>query len=95
MQINRTPKYEAELLNILKTIAKDKIGASKKFQQELDRKVDDLINFPFKFRQSFYFDDKNIRDMVFKRYTIVYEVDFDKESIDILNIFNRNIPYDN
>jgi len=52
MQINRTPKYEAELLNILKTIAKDKIGASKKFQQELDRKVDDLINFPFKFRRN-------------------------------------------
>ena len=41
---------------------------------------------------SFYFNDKNMRDMTFKGYSIVYEVNFEKDCIEILKIFNRNKP---
>ena len=36
--------------------------------------------------------DKNIRDMTHKGYTVIYEVNFDKNTIEILQIFNRNKP---
>jgi hypothetical protein len=51
-----------------------------------------LPNFPYKYKQSIYFDDENIRDMTFKKYTITYEVNLENNTIEILKIFNRNKP---
>jgi len=90
MQIKRHRKYTSNLFAILEYIAKDKVLASRKFKDDIDRKINDLSNFPYKNRQSIYFDDKNIRDMIFKGYTIVYEIKADKKLIEILDIFNQN-----
>ena len=92
MKISRTTEYQAELLVILKYIAKDKISASKNFKIELDNQIDEIPNFPYKYRKSIYFDDENVRDMIFRGYTINYEMDLDKNRIFILSIFNKNKP---
>lgn len=90
MQIKRHRKYTSNLFVILEHIAKDKVLASRKFKNDIDKKINDLTNFPYKNRQSTYFDDKNIRDMIFKGYTIVYEIKLDKNLLEILDIFNQN-----
>jgi len=41
---------------------------------------------PFKFRKSIYFDDENIRDLVFKGYAIPYKIDKIKDMITIIGI---------
>jgi len=92
MHINRSPKYRNELFQILDYIAQDKFGASQKFKDGLDDLIDCLPNFPFKFRKSEYFDNENIRDMIYKGYTIVYAIDIEKNTIDIIRIFNKNKP---
>ena len=92
MNIIRTEEYQKELLAILRFIAKDKITASKKFKQDLNIQIDKIPTFPYKYRQSFYFDDENIRDMTFKTYTINYEINLNKNTIFILSIFNQNKP---
>ena len=92
MQINRSARYKKSLFKILDYIAQDKISASEKFLYELDKLIDSLPYFPFKYRKSVYFDDENIRDMTYKGYTIVYRVNLKKDRIDILNIFNKNKP---
>jgi len=92
MQINRSSKYLSELFDILEYIARDKISASINFKENLDKQIDNLIVFPYKYRKSIYFKDKNIRDMTFKGYTIVYRVKPRKEEIEILRIFNMNKP---
>jgi len=51
-----------------------------------------LVTQPYQCRPSFYFDDNNVRDMVYKKYTIVYEVNIDTDTIEIMRIFNRNKP---
>jgi len=33
---------------------------------------------------------KNIRDMIYKGYTITYEINIQNETIEILDIFNQN-----
>ncbi len=88
MNIQKTQQYQDELLHILETIAKDKIGASKKFRIQLDNMVD----FPYQYRQSIYFNNKEIRDMIFKGYTIVYRIKTETQSIEIVSIFNQNKP---
>lgn len=92
MTIKRTEKYQAELLSVLKNIANDKISASKKFKIDLNKQIKNIPNFPYKHRKSIYFYDENIRDMIFKKYTINYEIDLDKNKIFVFSIFNRNKP---
>jgi plasmid stabilization system protein ParE len=92
MQIKFDIKFEINFNNILKFIAKDKISASKKFRKDLFEQIKNLQNDPYKFRKSFYFNDENIRDMIFKKYTIVYEIDLVNDMIIVLNIFNKNKP---
>jgi len=79
-------------MEILEHIAQDSFSASENFRIKLDAFLDGLTVSPFRFQQSRYFDEGNIRDTVFKKYTIVYRVNTAKETIDILRIFNRNKP---
>jgi len=92
MEIIRSRKYQIRLLSILQHIAKDKVSASRNFQKELDKSLRNIPSFPYKHRQSIYFDDKSVRDLIYKKYTINYEINLDTNSIEILNIFNQNKP---
>jgi len=92
MKIIYNPIFEDELLHIINHIAEDKSNASIKFALELEKSILNIPIFPFKYKPSVYFDDKNVRDMTYKRYTVVYEVNLDKNSIEILKIFNQNKP---
>jgi len=92
MKIVRSRKFQINLLITLQYIAKDKVSASKTFQKELDKLVKNIPNFPFKYKQSIYFNDKNVRDLTYKKYTINYEVNLEENSIEILNIFSQNKP---
>ena len=90
MKIKRFKRYQNSLFQILDYIAQDKLSASENFLNELDALINNLPNFPYKYRKSIYFDNENIRDMIYKGYTVVYRVN--KDSIDILRIFNKNKP---
>ena len=90
MQIFRTRLYKTQLLNILKHISKDKINASENFHNDLNAQIGNLINSPLKCRQSYYSKDDNVRDMIFKKYTIQFKIY--KHKISILKIFNKNKP---
>jgi len=92
LQINRSARYKSNLFQILDYIAQDKFSASINFLNELDKLIDNLTNFPFKFRKSEYFDNENIRDMIYKGYTIIYRVNEAKNTIDIVRIFHKNKP---
>jgi len=92
MKITRTEEYQSELLEILKYIANDKISASKTFRVELNKQIKNIPTFPYKYKKSIYFNDESIRDMTFKKYTIIYRVKPIKQEIEILRIFKKNKP---
>ncbi len=86
MQIVKSTKFNNQFKKVLYFIALDNKSNAKNFKNELIHKINNLINMPFKFRQSIYFQDENIRDLIFKGYTIVYRVDAIKEIITIIGI---------
>lgn len=92
MQIKIDKVFANNFNIILEYIALDKITASSKFKNELFKQIKNITNFPYKYRKSFYFNDINIRDMIFKGYTIVYEIDTTNNQIIVLNIFDKNKP---
>ena len=55
--------------------------AAKKFRKELIEKCQNILNMPYKHRKSIYHDDENIRDLVFKGYTVIYIVEDESLSV--------------
>lgn len=92
MKIIHNAKFQTELTIILDYIAFNNYIAAQNFKNELRKNIENLVIFPYKFRQSFYFDSENIRDLIYQGYTIIYEVKSDKNIIEILDIFNQNQP---
>jgi len=85
MRIEKNPSFNDKLLSILKYIAINNPANAKNFKKELDKKITVLVNMPFKCRQSMHHDDINVRDLIFKGYTITYIID--NEIIVIIDIF--------
>ena len=92
MKIIYTGDAKLNLINIKKFIKLDNPNAANSFIAKLKFTIEELDNFPYKYRKSIYFEDENIRDMVFNAYTIIYQIDELKEQIKILEIFNQNLP---
>ena len=90
MEIRRTKLFKEQFKVILENIAKDKVSAMSRFKKELNDRIDDLPNMPKKYRKSLYYDDENVRDMIFRGYTIIYKID--KKHITIVEIFHNNLP---
>ncbi|SFV90748.1 hypothetical protein MNB_SV-4-790 [hydrothermal vent metagenome] len=51
-----------------------------------------MVDSPYQYRKSIYFNHDNIRDMVYKGYTIVYEINSEENRLELLSIFNQNLP---
>ncbi len=86
MQIIRDTKYLVKIQSIVEYITKDSIARAFDFLDDLDEQINDLTNMPLRCRRSIYFDDDNIRDLIFKGYVIVYKVDKTKKQIIIIGI---------
>jgi plasmid stabilization system protein ParE len=87
MQVIRKREYIDALQDILSFIARDSTGRARQFKQQLDAKIEDLVYFPYKCRQSLQHHSPEVRDLIFKGYTIVYRIQADKELIEIVEIF--------
>ncbi len=81
MQIIRDTNYLHKLQSIMEFIAQDSVNQAIKFQVELDEIIDYISNMPFKYRKLIYFNDNNIRDLIFKGYVVPYKIDTAKNQI--------------
>ena len=88
MKIVRSKKYTKSLQEALSFIARDSRQRALNFKRELDEHINNLDNMPFKCRQSIYFKSRNIRDLIFKGYTVVYKVEEEKQIITIIGMRN-------
>jgi len=86
MRITKKTAFNDELKEILYYIALDSHTRAKNFKNELIDKINDLIYMPYKFRKSIYFEDENIRDMIFKGYTITYKIAQEENTIIVIGI---------
>ncbi len=74
MKIKFQEEFLFELNSQIYYISKDKPFAARKFKSDLLRNVKKDLKNPFNFKKSQYYDDENIRDYIFKGYTIVYYI---------------------
>jgi len=87
MVIVRRSEYLTALKVILSFISKDSKNRALNFKSQLDSKINNLVNFPYKFKQSKNHNNEDVRDMIYKGYTITYFIENDKDRISILDIY--------
>lgn len=93
MIINYEPRFINQFNDIWDFIADDSKNRADTFKTQLKGKIENLIYMPYKFRKSIYFEDENIRDLIYKGYVIPYEIDQKNDLINILGIvkYQNNI----
>lgn len=90
MTIDYSPRFKKELLAIHKFIAKDSLNRANHFKNEIKSNIESISSFPLKHRQSQQSDNPNLRELIYKGYTIAYLVDELNDQIILLGIFNQN-----
>lgn len=91
MKILKREEFNQELKNILYFIAQDNKQNAKIFKNELIERIHKLSNMPYKFRKSIFFNNEQIRDLVFKGYVIAYEINDIESEIIIIGICKYKI----
>ena len=84
MKIKYTSEFNSKLAEQVKYIAKDKPSAARKFKNDIISKTNDISKMPYSNRKSIFFDDSNIRDLIFKGYCIIFHIH--KETITVFSI---------
>ena len=77
MKIKFDPEFMVALIKQLDRIAEDKPSVAHTFKQALIAQCKSLVDMPYRCRKSIYYDDDNVRDLVFKGYVIVYVIQDD------------------
>jgi plasmid stabilization system protein ParE len=55
-------------------ISLDSPTRARKFKNELFKRIKEIPSNPYRYRKSIYFNEKLIRDLVFKGYTLVFRI---------------------
>jgi len=77
-----------DLQNIYAYISqKDSKNRAKKFIFELQKKMNSLRQMPQRCRKSYYIDDEDTRDLIYKKYTIVFKII--EKNVHILTLFKQ------
>jgi plasmid stabilization system protein ParE len=79
--------------NQLDFIAQNNPANSRKFKNELFTLLKAILSNPRKHRKSIWYNDENIRDLIFKGYTIVFRINDD--TIEVFGFVKyQNSPID-
>lgn len=74
MTVRLQSSFIAKLRFVIEKIADDKKSAAHTFRRDILHECQSLSDFPFRCRRSIHYNDDNIRDLIFKGYTIIYKI---------------------
>ena len=85
MKVRINPTFSNKLLRQIDYIAQDKPEAALKFYLDIEDRINQIPAHPFKYRQSIFSEDINVRDLVFKGYVITFRI---LESEKVIEVFS-------
>ena len=65
----------------------DSIKKANKFISELKQSIKSLDTMPMRCRKSYYTDDENSYDLIYKKYTIVFKII--KDTVYVVSVFRQ------
>lgn len=85
MRIVYEVQFATQLKEIVSFIGRDNPSAARSFRKNLKHRIEQLPDNPLACRQSAYFTDANLRDLIFLGYTAIFRITDDE--IRLLDIF--------
>lgn len=89
MNLKILRSFAVKLAQQVEFIATDKPEAAHKFKTEILLEIQKVSKMPYSCRKSIYFKDKDIRDLVYKGYVIVYRVKPNENCIEIFGFVHK------
>ncbi len=89
MKIICSELYEKQLKEILSEIASHDFKTAKDFKTYLDTIIINAPTKSRKYKQSVFFDDENIKDIEYDKYTIPLLIDDENDSYIVLGIVKK------
>lgn len=83
MKLRITRKFSNKLNAQVDYIAQDKPSAARKFKTDILQQIRQIPVMPFRHRKSIFFNQEEIRELVFKGYLVVYRVNQEQEEIEV------------
>ncbi|MFP9114805.1 type II toxin-antitoxin system RelE/ParE family toxin [Flavobacterium sp. RHBU_3] len=83
MKIKILQSFRLKFNDQLLYIAEDKPAAARKFRNDVLEKLKDVPSMPYRNRKSIYFNNENVRDLVFKGYIIIYRIKPEQNEIEV------------
>lgn len=83
MKVKIAEIFNKKFLNQLEYISNDKPGAARKFKTDIFNKLKELPSMPYKNRKSIFYEEDNIRDLIFKGYIIIYKIKEEQKEIEV------------
>ncbi len=74
MKILFKESFLKRLENQIEYISLDSPKRARKFKNDLLNRIKEIPDNPYKYRKSIYFENQNIRDLIFKGYTVVFRI---------------------
>jgi len=90
MRIEYSTRFNDELFAIYLFIAEDSITQADQFVSNLKITIEKIPPMPYRHRQSLKSDNKEVRDLVYEGYIVVYRIVKCDKRIDIIGIFSEN-----
>ncbi len=83
MKIKLSTGFRLKLAKLVKYIARDKPQAGRNFKNELLNEIRKIPEFPYSYRESIFFNDDNIRDLVYKGAVIAFRILKNRNTIEV------------
>ena len=90
MRVIKSPRFEEEVEIIIDFTFEDSPNRALRFYEELLNKLEAIPSNPYRFRKRSKIKEKNIREVIFKGYTVPFYIDTVHNVIVVLGIFNAN-----
>ncbi len=74
MIVKTTSEFRAKLHRQINYIAKDKPMAARKFKKNIYAEIKKIPERKYSYKKSDFFDDNEIREMIFKGYRIIFDI---------------------
>ena len=91
MIIEQSSRFEEEFEIIIDFIALDSVNRALEFYDEIILKIKNIPYSPYSYRKRNNTESSTTRELIFKGYTIPFEIDEENNKIIILGIFNQNL----
>jgi len=89
--LEKSDRFTDELERIVDYIAFDSVARALVFFDAIIVKINAIPDNPYIYRKRPSLNDDNIRELIYKGYTVPFEIDTKMDKIIVLGIFNQNI----